>query len=194
MSYPKFDDPAKKVDASGRKVYGIPREDIRRAFQGITNRVIGLTAAGTAGTGHLALAGLTLGATAGVKIGHAITVVINGIQSDVIAQDNLRYPPGTQGTNTVAKYLVCTSTGTSGTVIGPGNVVLKSDHADATTAAVAAKLPDLPDGYCALGYVTLQAPAATALAFGEGVGFVTGTGGTAGTATYTNLSCMPYNA
>lgn len=194
MSYPKFDDPAKKVDASGRKVYGIPREDIRRAFQGITNRVIGNGSGGTAGTGFLALAGLALGTTAGVKIGNAVTVVINGVQDSCIAQDNLYYPAGTQGTNTVAKYLVCTATGTSGTVVGPGNTILKSDYASVALANAAAKLPDLPDGYCALGYVTLNAPAATPLAFGQSVGFVTGTGGTAGTATYTNLVCMPYDA
>jgi hypothetical protein len=52
----------------------------------------------------------------------------------------------------------------------------------------------LPDGYCALGYVTLQAPEETALAFADGAGFVTGTGGTAGTATYVDLICLPYNA
>ena len=194
MSYKKFDDADAKVDQSSKKVYSVPLEVFRRAIQGVANRVVGLTAGGTAGTAALALAGLGLGTTAGFKIGNAISVVINGEQSAVIAQDNLYLPAGTMGTNTVAKYLVCTAAGTSGTVVGPGNVILKSDYASATLAAAAAKLPDLPDGYCCLGFVTLQAPAATALAHSRSAGFVLGTGGTAGTATYTNLACMPYDA
>ena len=193
MSYPKFDDPGKGVDQKGSHVYAIPREVHRRAIQSVANRVVGLTAGGTAGTGMLALAGLVLGTTAGGKIGNAVTVVINGVQSAVIAQDNLQYPAGTQGTNTIAKYLVSTGAGTSGTITGPGNIVDKSKYATTALAIAAAKLPDLPDGNCALGFITLSAPEATSLAFGPSIGFVTGTGGTAGTATYTNLVCMPYD-
>lgn len=193
MSYPKFDDPGKSVDQKGSHVYAIPLEAHRRAIQSVANRVVGLTAGGTAGTGMLAVANLGLGGSAGVKINAAVTVVINGVQSAVIAQDNLQYPAGTQGTNTVAKYLVSTGSGTSGTVTGPGNVVLKSAYATTALAIAAAKLPDLPDGNCALGFVTLSAPEATSLAFGQSIGYITGTGGTAGTATYTNLVCMPYD-
>lgn len=187
----KFDDPNPKVDASVRDVYDVfPKEAIRRAFQGIANRVIG----GTASTaGPLILAGVTLGATHGFKITNNVTVCINGVHSTCISQDNLAMPAGTQGTNTCAKYLICTATGTSGTV-KVGNVVDKGDYASATLAAAACRLPDLPDGYCALGYVTLQAPEATPLAFVDGDGYVLGTGGTAGTATYQDVVCMPYNA
>ena len=187
----KFDDPDKKVDPSVRDIYdSFPKEAERRAFQGIANRVIG----GTNGTqGPLITAGCTLGTTAGFRIATGVTVVINGKVSTCIAQDNLPLPDGTQLANTVAMYLICTGEGTSGTVIGPGNVVDKADYDTATLAAAACRLPDLPDGYCALGYVTLQAPEATDLAFADGAGFVTGTGGTAGTATYVDLICMPYD-
>jgi hypothetical protein len=187
----KFDDPEKKVDPSVRDVYdAFPKENARRAFQGIANRVIG----GTNGTqGPLINIGAALGTTAGFKITNGVSVVINGVVSECIAQDNLPLPDGTLAANTVAKYLICTAAGTSGTVIGPGNVVSKADYDTAALAAAACRLPDLPDGYCALGYVTLQAPEETALAFADGAGFVTGTGGTAGTATYVNLMCMPYN-
>ena len=187
----KFDDPDKKVDPSVRDIYdSFPKEAERRAFQGIANRVIG----GTNGTqGPLITAGCTLGTTAGFNIATGVTVVINGMVSTCIAQDNLPLPDGTQPANTVAKYLIATAAGTSGTVIGPGNVVDKADYDSATLAAAACRLPDLPDGYCALGYVTLQAPEATALVFADGDGYVTGTGGTAGTATYVDLICMPYD-
>lgn len=187
----KFDDPVAKVDASVRDVYDVfPSEAVRRAIQGISNRVIG----GTNGTqGPLITATCALGTTAGFKTTTDVTVLINGAKSIAIAQDNLYMPEGTQGTNTVAKYLIATATGTSGTVVGPGNVVDKGDYSTATLAAAACRLPDLPDGYCVLGYVTLDAPAATALAFSRSAGYVLGTGGTAGTATYVDLMCMPYN-
>jgi hypothetical protein len=127
-------------------------------------------------------------------------VCINGVQSSVIAQDNLYLPRGTMGTNTVSKFLISTATGTSGTVT-QGNVVDKGNYASATLAAAACKLPDLPDAHCALGYVTLHAPAATKLIFPDGatttaaeLGYITGTGGTAGTATYVDVVCMPYDA
>lgn len=191
MSYKKFDDPNTKVNAAVRKMNdAFPKEEWRRALQGLTNRVIG----GSNGTqGPLITAGCALGTTAGFKIANALTVVIDGVQSSVIAQDNLLPAEGTMGTNTVAKYLICTSTGTSGTVIGPGNIILKSDYASTTLAAAAAKLPDLPDGYCALGYVTYNAPEATAPVFINTGGFIMGTGGTAGTAAYVDLVCMPYD-
>lgn len=187
----KFDDPALNVDPSVRDIYdSFPKEAERRSFQGIANRVIG----GTNGTqGPLITIGGTLGTTAGFKIANGVTVVINGAVSECIAQDNLPLPDGTLAANTVAKYLICTAAGTSGTVIGPGNVVSKADYDSATLAAAACRLPDLPDGYCALGYVTLQAPEKTALAFADGAGFAIGGGGTAGTATYVDLICMPYD-
>jgi hypothetical protein len=192
MSYKKFDDPTANVDDSKHKVYkAFPKTSERRALQGIANRVIG----GTNGTqGPLVTAGCALGTTAGFKTANNVSCLINGVQSIAIAQDNLNMPPGTQGTNTVAKYLISTGTGTSGTVSGPGNVVDKGDYATVALAAAACKLPDLPDGHCALGYVTLNAPEATVLEFQDDAGYILGTGGTAGTATYVDLNCMPYDA
>lgn len=187
----KFDDPVAKVDASVVGAYdAFPGAAWRRAIQGISNRVIG----GTNGTqGPLIVAGCALGTTNGFKTANDVTCVINGVKSVAIAQDNLYMPTGTMGTNTVSKFLICTTTGTSGTIV-QGNVVDKGDYANATLAAAACRLPDLPDGYCALGYVTLDAPAATVLAFSRSAGYILGTGGTAGTAAYVDLKCMPYDA
>jgi hypothetical protein len=199
MAYKKFDDPSEKVDATKYGVYDATvKEGIRRALQGISNRVIG----GSNGTqGPLITPGLATGATAGFSVGNAVSVVRNGVISTVAAAANLLFPElGTLGKNKVTKFLVCTKDGTSGTIVGPGNIVDKGDYASATLAAAAAKIPDLPDGACALGYVTLNAPAATALVLTDGastaaakLGYVLGTGGTAGTATYVNLVCMPYD-
>lgn len=191
MAYKKFDDANVKVDSSAKKVYGaFPNEAIRRAIQGVANRAFGTL--GTCG----------IGGSAGFKVAASPPVVINGALSTVAAQDNLLFEElGTMGTNTVAKFLICTTDGTSATCIGPGNVIDKGDYASATLAAAAAKLPDLPDGACALGMVTLHAPAATILILTDGastagakLGYAIGGGGTAGTATYVDLACMPYNA
>ena len=185
MSYKKFDDPNVKVDQSKFKGYSIPLEVVRRAIQGISNRVIG----GSNGTqGHLITAGCANGSTGGVQIANAITVLINGVQHSIAAGDNLRMPAGTQGSNTVAKYLISTQ-GTSGTVTGPGNTIDKGLYASATLAAAAASLPDLPDGHCAVGYLTLNAPEALDVVMNAAT-----LGGTQGTSSYVNLMCMPYNA
>jgi hypothetical protein len=189
MNYRKFDAPSININDRRFEINDAFRSTpTRRSLQGIANRVIG----GSNGTqGQLITAGLADGSTGGVQIVNALTVIINGVQSSVIAQNNLRMPSGTMGTNTLAKFLVCTGTGTSGTVIGPGNVVDKGvflSAADAATNASGAKLPDLPDGYCALGYLTLNAPAATVVTFNAGA-----LGGTNGTSTYQDLNCMPYN-
>jgi hypothetical protein len=191
MAYKKFDDPTDKVDASANKVYSIMDEKIRRALQGITNRVIGSTA-GTGIVGPQFLAGIAVAGSAGFKTTYAVAVVRNGEWSTVAVQNNLFMPVGTQGTGTVAKYLVTSSDGTSATVRGPGNVVTRANYATEALAASAAKLPDLPDGDVALGYVSLVA-GSTPLAFSLGAGFAVGTGGTCGTGTFTDLLCMPYN-
>ena len=186
MAYKRFDDPNPKVDQSGRKVYAIPSEVVRLALQSISNRVIG----GSNGTqGPLIVAGCGDGGTGGCKIANALTVVINGVQNSVIAQDNLRMPAGTQEKNTVAKYLISTGTGTSGTVTGPGNVVSKADYTTIAPAEAAAKLPDLPDSHCALGYLTLNAPTLLDVVMNAAA-----FGGTQGTSAYTDLVCMPYDA
>jgi hypothetical protein len=187
MAYAKFDDPAKKVDQSARKVYGATWNDaMRRAIQGITNRVIG----GTSGTGFFPenTAAIAKG-TVGALFATTVQVVINGVVTKLAAQDNIRMPYGTQGKNTVAKFLIC-SNGTSGTVIatGPGNVVSKADYATIALATAAAKLPDLPDDHVALGYVTVNAPTLTDIVYAVASVFDT----TGGTASYTDLICMPY--
>lgn len=199
MAYKKFDAAHNKTDITQFGVYdAVVLESLRRAFQGISNRVIG----GSNGTqGPLIAPGLALGATAGFRNTNAVSVVRNGVVSVVAASTNLLFPAhGTLGTNCVTKFLVCTKDGTSGTIVGPGNIVNKSDYASAELAAAAAKIPDLPDGACALGYVTLSAPAATVMVLTDGastaaakLGYVAGTGGTAGTATYVDLVCMPYD-
>jgi hypothetical protein len=199
MAYKKFDDPNTKVDDSKFKVFGtMPVEAVRRALQGISNRVLGTTS----GTGHVpTLATCAIGTTCGFKTTVDVGIVRDGIVSTVAAQDNLYFEKqGTMGTNTVAKFLICSKDGTSATCIGPGNIIDKGLHADATTAAAAAKIPDLPDGACALGYVTLQAPAATVLVLTDGaataaaaLGYAIGGGGTAGTAAYVDLVHMPFN-
>jgi hypothetical protein len=186
MAYRKFDDKPLSVDDSARKASQAFKgnEAMARALQGIANRVIGHTA----GTNALTMAGCGTGSTCGVNIANTLVVSINGKQSTCIAQDNLEMPDGTMGTNWVQKYLVCTAAGTSGTVIGPGNSIDKGDYTTVALATAAAKLPDLPDGYCALGYLVLDAPAATAVgAIGTGVL------GTMGTATFYDLVCMPYD-
>lgn len=186
----KFDKPDVRVDDSGNKVYSDMHESFRRAIQGVANRVIGSTA-GTGIVGPQFLAGLQVAGTAGVRITYAVAVVRNGVWSTVAAQNNLFMPQGTQGTGTVAKYLVVSEDGTSGTVKGPGNVITRLDYTTEALAAAAAKLPDLPDGAVALGSVTLVT--AVALGFDNAAGFAVGTGGTCGTGTFVNFICMPYN-
>lgn len=199
MAYKKFDDPDTKVNASVNKVNdAFPMEAIRRALQGISNRVTG----GTAGTGIITLAGAGTSGTGGFQTTMDVGVVRNGIRSTCAATANMLFGTlGTLGTNKVTKFLLCTIDGTSGTCIGPGNIVDKGDYATATLAAAACKLPDLPDGACALASVTLNAPADTVLVLTDGastaaavLGYALGTGGSSGTATFQDLVCMPFDA
>jgi hypothetical protein len=67
-------------------------------------------------------------------------------------------------------------------------VVSKADYATIALAAAAAKLPDLPDNHVALGYVTVNAPTLTDIVYAVASVFDT----TGGTASYTDLICMPY--
>jgi hypothetical protein len=133
------------------------------------------------------------GSTGGIKTTTPVTVVIDGAAVIVAAQDNLKMPgastdfTGTQGSNTTAKYLVC-AVGTAGTIIGPGNIVLKSDYSTVALANAATKLPDLPAGACALGYALFNTPAASDVVVGS-----CGLLSTAGTVAYTDLICMPYD-
>ena len=200
MAYRKFDAPALKVNQSQMKVYdAAPVEALRRAIQGVANRVLG----GTAGTGYVpVLAGCAVGGTCGFKTTYNVGIVRNGAVGTCLLADNMYFSAqSTMGTNTVAKFLICSTAGTGPQIVGPGNIVDKGNYASATLAAAAAKIPDLIDGECALGYVTLQAPAATVLVLtssaqtaAAALGYAIGGGGTAGTATYVDVVCMPYDA
>jgi hypothetical protein len=194
MAYKKFDDPDEKVSQAGaRGNEATQLLAMRRAIQAISNRVVGFTTGGTSGSGYLTQANLGTGGTSGVKINNAVVVTINGVNSTCISQDNLYMPNyGTFGTRKVAKFLVSTGAGTSGTVTGPGNVVDADDYADDTTALAACKLPDLPDGHCALGWVGIVFPRATEVVMSSKA--LIGLESTAGTATWQNLTCMPYDA
>ena len=199
MAYKKFDDADPKVDQAQFKVFGaVPVEALRRALQGISNRCLGTTS----GTGFIpTMATCAIGTTCGFKTTYDVGVIRDGVVSTVAAKDNMYFgTTGTMGTNTVAKFLICSIDGTSATCIGPGNVIDKGAYASATLAAAAAKIPDLPDGAAPLGYVTLDAPAATKLVLTDGatttaalLGYAIGGGTTAGTAAYVDLANMPFN-
>ena len=185
MSYKKFDDPNAKVNAAVRKVFdAFPKDALRRALEGISNRHL----CGTSATGWFpnVTSGLADGGTGGIKTATAVTVVINGKPYVIAAGDNLKMPSTQIGTNCVTYYLISTQ-GTSGTVSGPGNIILKSDYATPALAAAACKLPDLPAGHCVLGKFLFHAPAAgtnlNPADFGKP--------STAGTGAYTDLICMP---
>jgi len=200
MSYKKFDDADAKVNQSQMKVYdAVVNEALRRAFQGISNRQLGTTA----GTGYVpTLSACAIGTTSGFKTTNESGVIRNGVVTNVLSTDNMYFSTqGTMGSNTVAKFLICSTAGTGAQIVGPGNIIDKGDYASATLGAAAAKVPDLIDGECALGYVTLQGPATTVLVLtasattaAAGLGYILGTAGTAGTATYVDVVCMPYNA
>lgn len=188
MAYRKFDDPAVDVNDSRMKTYdAFQLEATRRAIQGISNRVM----AGTSGTGYSPFntAGFAVG-TIGSQFTTELLLCLNGAVKTIELQDNIRMPYGTQGLNTVAKYLFV-SNGTSGTVrcVGPGNIIDKGDYSTIALANTAAKLPDLPDNHVALGMLTLNAPTLTNVVFA--VSSTLGT--TGGTATYADLICMPYD-
>jgi len=190
----KFDNPKVTEDASGLKGIHDPHELARRILQGATNRVMACTcASGWMPPAGSWVRGLQDGSTGGIQGTGAVYVAINGTSYAVAAEDNLRMPNGYLGTNTVCKFLVSTK-GTSGTITGPGNIVDKGAYEDSAAgvslAATKARLPDIPDGHCVLGMLQFHAPAAgTSLNPAD-----FGKPSTAGTATYTNLICMPYDA
>ncbi len=138
----KFDDPALSGEDNARRVYEAFYNDaFRRALQSMSNQIV----AGTSGTsgGTTFNAGLGTGATCGVKIAFGATLCINGRMGTMAPHDNIYLPNGTQSSNTWVKYLVAARFGTRGTVVA-GN-----EGASST----AARLPDCPDGYVAVGYM-----------------------------------------
>lgn len=178
----KFDAATKTVNQSARKVYdAFPVEAARRAFQGIANRVLG----GTDGNA-LTVCGLAEGTTAAsIKTTNNIKHLINAIQYTLAAVDNVVIPAlGTQGTACYVKYLV--SVGTDGTA-GSASGGIEMTKGNEGTSAALAKLPDLPDGKCAIGYFQILTTTAV---------YVPGTtdNSSAGiTDTYVDLNNMPYD-
>lgn len=182
MAYKKFDDPNVKVDPTNKGVYdAFLHEEMRRALQGITNRVA--LGVGTEG------AAVAVGGTGGIKVTNEVVIVINGLKQTANAQDNLKMTAGTMASNSVAKFLVASTGGAGGTVIGPANIVSKDDYATVALAQAAAKLPDLPDGYCALGYMLFDTFPTTGVTLNS-----CGLPSSAGTAAFYDLVAMPYNA
>jgi hypothetical protein len=136
---------------------------------------------GTAGTAITvgSLAGLAEGSSVTkFKVANPVTYTINGLIYEQAALDEILWPAalGTQGTASYCKYLIYCGTGALATTSG---MVARGNEAE---TAAAAKLPDLPDDSCALGYVFIQ---------NLTTAWVAGTG-TAGTwATYVDLVHMP---
>ena len=188
MAYKKFDDADAKVSQAALRGNTATNElQLRRAIQAVSNVVIGSTQ-GTGG--HIVTGALSTGSTSGIQIARALVVRINGVHSTCIAQDNLWMPNyGTVGTSRAMKFLVSTGAGTSGTVTGPGNIVNCNDYTTNALAIAACKLPDLPDGHCPVGWMSLVTPVATAVLISSKA--ITGT--TGGTAAFQDLVSMPYD-
>lgn len=191
MAYRKFDDPKISVDNSAMKVSALKSEVLKRAIMGSVNRVL----CGTSGA--VSANGANLGTAAtGICTQNAVIACINGQAVTIPATNNInlgtgnysgaQIGKGTMGTNCVTKFLVFADENAVVDVAGPGNIVDKGDYANATLAAAACALPDLPEGAVALGYLTLQGPA------GSGVTFNVGGAGTMGTCSFVNLFNMPY--
>jgi hypothetical protein len=187
MAYRKFDDAPASADGAVRKLYkALPDDAIRRALQGVLNRVINGGAAGTATTSFEM--GLGTGGTCGVKLSNSITCLINGRYGTIQTQDNVRLPTGIQGSGTWVKYLICGKHGTAATIVA-GN-----EGSDSTSA----KLPSLPDGYCPVGYLEYNTTSGAYNRFGGGTagGYNVVSGNAAATCGtvvgWYNLVHMPY--
>lgn len=183
MAYRKFDDPALNVAQAPRKVYdAVEHEDLRRALQGVLNRVFDGNF-GTAGTTAAARAtalktGCQTGGTGGIGVANPVAVIINGRAGTRASAGSYWLPAGTQSAATYVKYLIAGGFGTTGTVIA-GNE---------STSATGAYLPDCPDGYVALGYMEYLAGTSP---WNRGANICSGTSASAGTATFVDLVHMP---
>lgn len=180
----KFDEAPKTADAAVKKGYGnFPDAGARSVLQALANRVLG----DSAGTNGLTNAGLAEGTNAHtIKTTYSVDYLINGAKYSLAAVDNVAIPGGlgTQGTACYVKYLVSVGTdGTAGSASG-GIAITKGNEG---AAAADAKLPDLPDGNCALGYFQILTTTF------EYVAGSTDNGSTGITDTYTNLYHMPYD-
>lgn len=188
MAYTKFDAKLVKTDDSRFLVNdAFRKESMRRALQGIANRILTGTG-GTDGTNAIGAVCAT-GTTAGVKTTSPVSAIVNGKRVAIAAGDNVELPTATLAASTVAKFLISANADGTVSVTGPGNVVEVADYASAGAAGSATYLPDLPDDSVALGYFLWTGPA---VAVTMGTGQVLDTA-TTGTAAYTDLFCMPYN-
>lgn len=184
MSYRKFDDPSLTRENAPRKGYdAFQHEAIRRALQGVLNRVLDGDF-GTAGTTAAARAaavatGCGTGATGGVCAGKAVAVLINGRAGTRSSSGSMWLPAGTQSAATYVKYLICGGFGSTGTCLA-GNE---------STSSTGAYLPDCPADYVALGYMEYLAGTS---AWNRGANVVTGQTGSSGTATFVDLVHMPF--
>jgi len=181
----KFDGPVVTKDSSVRKVdQAFPRDADRRAFQAVANRVYG--GVGTSGIVTQLTAQLAEGTNAHtIKLTTGVYYTIDGAKYTVAAVDNVAIPtdPGTQGTACYAKYLV--SVGTDGTAAsGSGGITITKGSEGDTSAE--AKLPDLPDQNCALGYFEILTTTF------EYIAGSTDNGSTGITDTYVDLVHMPF--
>jgi hypothetical protein len=157
MAYRRFDDAPASADGAVRKLYKVfPDDAIRRALQSISNRVLSGTG-GTSGTGLESSPGT--GGTCGVKLPFPLIMTINGRIGTAAAMDNIRLPNGTQGSGTWVKYLIATKFGAN-----QGTCLAGNEGASST----AARLPSLPDGYCAVGYMEYNTTSGAFNRFGGG--------------------------
>lgn len=183
LAVPLFSDQPDSVDTSKNKInQAFNHASQRAALKAMLCHII---PGGTAGTTRLiptTLAGLVVGSSATkVQIANAFTYTINGKVYGQAALDEIVYPAalGTQGTATYCKYLIYCGTAALATTSG---LIAKGNEA---ATAAAAKLPDLPDDCCPIGYVFLQAPTTA---------WIAGTGTMGTFATYVDLLCMPVDA
>jgi len=152
----KFDDaPVGSRTDKNKGMDATWHESFRRVVRSLNSRVLG--GAGTWGTAGIDTAGLAAGTsgTKGIKVGSSIDYTIDGVVYSLAADNDIAIPAslGEQAEDTFCKYLV--SVGTNGTAaasaggvtITKGNTV--EDLADA-------KLPDLPEEQCAIGYFTVN--------------------------------------
>ena len=180
MAYAKFDDQPKSVDTSKHKInQAFNHASQRAALKAMKAYVIPGGTAGTVGTPGT-LAGLAVASSGANKfqIANTVSYTINGLVYGQDALNEIEYPAalGTQGTATYCKYLVYCGTAALATTSG---MVAKGNEA-ATLAD--AKLPDLPDDCCPLGYIIHAAPTTA---------WIAGTGTMGTFATYVDLLSMP---
>ena len=180
----KFDSATKSVEDAPRKVYNaFPNDAIRRAIQGISNRIL-WGVPGTNGTAATCIeasfkSGCQTGGTGGIGVAKPLGLVINGRQGTTATAGSFWLPAGTQSSNTFVKYGIFIGFGTSGTVL--------AGNEGATSTA--AYLPDCPNGYVCVGYMEYTTTAGTA--WNRGANVVTGQTGSQGTASFVDLIHMP---